>query len=200
LAELVYNDEKHEYTMGGELFPSVTQVISPLIDFSMIPPHVLEKAAAFGKNVHKAIELYLLDELDPNIDPALVPPLEAFKRWQDKEGAEFFLTEWPRIETPMAHKRLKYAGMPDLDFLYGPTIDIKTRKYNKLTDPIQLEGYGELSRANGGANGDKIVLELTPIGEYFFTPANDKKAKGRWRLLLEHFYNEKNIQSWKNDK
>ncbi len=198
---LEFIEETHTYLLDGKPLPGVTSLLKPLQDFSGIPPHILAKACQFGTNVHKTVELYLLDELDTAaLDPALLPPLDAFKRWQDAEGAAFFLQGWPRIEQPLAHTKLKYAGTPDLDFLDGPTIDLKSRPFNPLTDPIQLAGYGELSKANGGADGDKFVLELRPDGTYVFTSANHKKAKNRFRFLLDHFYNEQNIQSWRHDK
>ena len=197
---LEFIETTHTYLLDKEVVPSVTQLLKPLQDLSGIPPHVLAKACEFGINVHKAVHLYLLDELDMDaLYPALIPPLDAFRRWQDKEGVEFFLNEWPRIEQPLAHTKLCYAGTPDLDFLYGPTIDIKTRPFNSLTDPIQLEAYGELSKFNGGANGDKFVLQLAPDGEYTFTPANDKRSKSRFRYLLDFYYATKTINSWRND-
>jgi hypothetical protein len=198
---LEFVEETHTYLLDGKPIPSVTQLLKPLQDFSNIPPHTLAKACEFGTNVHKMIELYLLDELDMDtLDPALLPPLEAFKRWQDNEGAALFLQGWPRIEQPLAHPRLHYAGTPDLDFLYGPIVDLKTRPFNPLTDPIQLAGYGELSRVNGGQDGDKWVLQLAPDGTYRFTNAHHKQAKSRFRFLLEFYQDGQNILSWRNDK
>lgn len=71
-----FDEEKHEYTLGGNTFTSTTQLLKKYglsADYTGIPDAVLQQAANKGKAVHKALELYiggdrsmlgLLDEVD----------------------------------------------------------------------------------------------------------------------------------------
>ncbi len=200
MAELLFNEETHKYTMGGVTLPSVTTVMRPLYDFSMVDKEVLRLAGEFGTAVHKTVELYLLSDLDEEtLDPALIGPLEAFKAWQ---------ADYPQlqgrfhVENRMADARLLYAGTADLIIDAEAVIDIKTRKANQLTDPIQLEAYERLWLKNGGTKGkyDHRVLELNQDGTYQYVKAAHRDAWSRFRFLLDHHNNNLKIQTWRTCK
>jgi hypothetical protein len=62
-------ESTHTYLVNGEIVPSATTILGKTIfkdKYSSIPQIVLERAAQFGTNVHKAIELgfgaYLTDK------------------------------------------------------------------------------------------------------------------------------------------
>lgn len=79
---LEFDSSSHTYRVGGVVVPSVTQILSPLVDFSMVTPDVLAAKAAIGTAVHLACELYDMDDLiEYDLDPVLVPYFEGWKKF-----------------------------------------------------------------------------------------------------------------------
>ena len=196
---LTFNEEAHAYTLGGAPVPSVTQVLKPLINFDGVPPALLEKARNYGVAVHKMVDLEIAGTLDyGSLDEGLYPALDAFTRWRLEHPEIAEALNAARVEEPMGHKRLKYAGTPDIVIDGALVIDLKTRKPNKLTDSIQCAGYENLHLANDGtkAKYEHRILALYPSGEYEFVKVNHRQAWSRFRLLLDHYKNLKNINSW----
>ena len=108
---LEFNEERHEYRLDGKIVPSVTQILRPLMDFSGIPPDVLEHKRQIGTAVHKAIELDLLGELDEtSVAPALAP---YFGAWRDFKS-EFGVKDGTTTEYRVCSKIHGYAGTVDL--------------------------------------------------------------------------------------
>ena len=139
MGKLEFDEAKHEYRLEGALLPGVTQILKPLQDFSAVPEDILERSANFGTAVHLATALWDQNDLDlDSLDPALVPYLEAWKRFRDDTKVAF-----EAIEAQVVSEKYRYAGTLDrIGFLNGkPTvIDIKTG----LTNPtigVQLAGY-----------------------------------------------------------
>ena len=71
---LEFDEQAHEYYLGGVRLPSVTQLLDEfgLIDYSMVSPYTLEYKRLVGVATHKATELYDLhtlnfDRLDDHI-------------------------------------------------------------------------------------------------------------------------------------
>lgn len=84
---LQFDPAAHRYSVGGRHIPSVTQVLEPYMDFSRVPPDVLQRAADFGTAVHTATELDDLGDLDEeSLDPALAPYLEGWRRFRSVTG------------------------------------------------------------------------------------------------------------------
>lgn len=56
---LKFNEEKHEYTLNGKRLPSVSEVLSTVFGggYDNVPRDVLNAAAEWGNEIHKAIEL-----------------------------------------------------------------------------------------------------------------------------------------------
>ena len=139
MGKLEFDEAKHEYRLEGALLPGVTQILKPLQDFSAVPEDILERSANFGTAVHLATALWDQNDLDmDSLDTAIVPYLEAWKRFCDETKITF-----EAIEAQVVSKKYRYAGTLDrIGFLNGkPTvIDIKTG----LTNPVigvQLAGY-----------------------------------------------------------
>lgn len=202
MAELIFKEDTHQYFLDGKELPSLTRIIKPLVDFSMVPPDILAKAAAFGTAVHKTVELYLAGTLDRDtLDENLVPCLDAF---------EAFLIAFPQFagrevvaERPMAYPRMKFAGTPDLIYDGFAVVELKTRKVNPLTDPIQVAAQERLWLANGGTKGtySHHVLELLPGGKWelkTFTKKQIDEGWRRFRYLLDYHYAHQTIQSWRS--
>lgn len=69
-------------------YPSVTEVLRPWEDWSIIPPHVLEVAALRGSEVHSWIRTKLTAHFAPYellgpMKDILVPYCESWKQWAD---------------------------------------------------------------------------------------------------------------------
>lgn len=192
--ELTFKEDSHEYFLGDERLPSVSEIIAPLKDFSMIKPEVLEAKRQFGINVHKMIELYLEDDLDEmGLPEDLNGCLNAFKKWKD---IYFTLVETLKVEVQQFHPKLKYAGTPDLDFT-EMIIDIKSRDYDSVSDPLQLAAYKRF----GEPQRKGYILSLFPDGTYKFKRVPEGKSWPMFRQLL-NYYREtekinKQIDNWK---
>jgi hypothetical protein len=107
---IAFDAATHTYTGAhGERFPSVTQVLAPLIDFSMVPAATIEYARKLGTAVHKATELDDAGDLDESsVSPILVPYLDAWRNAvRDME------IEIVAYEQMVFHPAYKYAGMLD---------------------------------------------------------------------------------------
>ena len=191
--ELTFKEESHEYFLGDERLPSVSEIISPLIDFSMIKPEVLENKRQFGTNVHKMIELYLEDDLDEmGLTEDLKGCLYAFKEWES--GSEGILPA--KIEVKQFHPKLKYAGTPDIDRATA-IVDIKSRDFSPVSDPLQLAAYKRF----GDPQREGYILSLFPDGTCKFKRVPEGKSWPMFRQLL-NYYREtekinKQIDNWK---
>lgn len=114
MAEIVFNEERHEYHVGGVQFPSVTQVLDPLLELEGIPRAALEAAAHFGTHVHLACHLWDRGELDEEaLDPRLAPYLEGWKSFLRETGVVVLSSE-----LRVAHPTLRYAGGLDKVILW----------------------------------------------------------------------------------
>jgi hypothetical protein len=195
---LVFREEDHSYWLDGVRLPSVTKILEPLEDFSGIPAHILKKAGDYGSAVHLMQKLYFEDDLDETtLDDGLRGPLEALMKWE--RDYHHLFTVRPIVERQLYHPKFKYAGTPDIVFPEDD-IDTKTRKFNKVRDPLQLAGYGDMIRVHHYPEVKKRrpwVLELCHDGTYKFTAAKHPEAFQRFRFLLDHHNNALKIESWR---
>ena len=197
MSDLIFDETLHRYTLNGEVLPSVTQILKPLYDFSAVPADVLRRAGEFGTAVHKAVELYLKDDLDEDsIDEPIYNCLMAYQAFEADHYDIF--DETPIVEQIGCHPKLKYAGTPDLAFP-SRIIDIKSRKVNMLTDAIQLAAYDHMT---GNGERERLVLELYDDASYTLTCVNPTKRSGkeawaRFRYLLDYHKMTQEIERWK---
>jgi len=200
MPDFIFDETTHTYTLGGVKLPSVTQILKPLYDFSAVDPAILKRAGEFGTAVHKTIELYLQDDLDEDsLDENLYNPLLAFKAWQ-ADNYDIDLDS-ACIEKAGYHSKLMFAGTPDIE-TESFIIDLKSRKYNPLTDAIQLAAYDHMT---GNGKRLRYVLELKQDASYVFTLANptrksSEEAWSRFRFLLDHYKSQEVINAWKISK
>lgn len=192
-----FEEATHTHSIGGVIVPGITTVLKPLYDFSAVPEHILKASCAYGSAVHKVVELDCLDALDVDtLDDTLRPSLNGFHQWLKDYGFEKsdFI-----VEVPMGDPALMVACIPDLILDGKLIVELKTRKANHMTDSIQTVCQEHVWKKNGGARTkeyERRVLELRVDGSYCYTKVNDKQAMGRFRLLLDHYWNDKTIQSW----
>lgn len=192
-----FDEEKHEYTLDGVVLPSVTQIIAPLNDFSRIAPGVLERKRQIGKAVHKAVELYTANDLEEDsVDELCKGYFAGFLNWAD-DNKELLLDS--TMEKINYHPKLKYAGTPDIDH-FECVIDIKTRPYNPITDPLQLSPY----KYFGNPKRAGYVLELKADGTYHLQKVPEGQSWGVFRQMLEYhkatlYFNEI-LKGWRERK
>lgn len=162
MSVLSFDEATHTYRFGGQVVPGVTSILSPLTDFSRVPPHVLQAAADFGKAVHRACELDDLGELDEStLDAALVPYLQAWRKFSAEHAVG-----WEQIEQPTYNATMRYAGTPDrFGGVKGrPTVvDIKSTAQLYPAVGPQLAAYAQ---ALGHPYADRLAVQLKNDGTY----------------------------------
>lgn len=142
MEELIFRESDHSYWIGNQRIISVTQALSILDDRWKVDPFYLER----GRFIHKATELYDLDELDDStVDPQIRPYLDAYINFRCDA-----IFEPIRIEKKYYHPKLMYAGKIDR---IGPLndrlsiIDLKSGVKAKV-DELQGTAYWELCLSN----------------------------------------------------
>ena len=177
LRPIEFDEANHLYFVDGKPMPSVSSILSPLVDFSRVPPETLEYARQRGTAVHKATELHDLGTLDEeSVDEAVRPYLEAWKRFRKETG---FV---PRlIESRVHHADYGYCGTIDrqgyMTKLAGSpeaVIDIKTPVQLGPVVGIQLAAYQEALRSEGIQADLRFAVQLRSDGQYRLTAYTDK--------------------------
>ena len=135
---------------GVMKFPSVTTVLSPFSDFSMVRPEVLKLAAERGTRVHAACAIYAKGLwADCALWPGDGPFFDSFLNWANMAGIEFV-----SIEEEFTDSGLGYMGHPDA-VVYIPgdqgltVIDYKTPMSISRTWHPQIAAYAHLARKHG---------------------------------------------------
>ncbi len=165
-------DSEHIYRVDGVIVPyNVTGVLEAvgITDFSKVPPHILKRAADFGKKCHYACQLHDEKNLDyDSLDGNLKPYLESWKQ----ASAMLKVKEWECIETKLYSKFYGFIGTVDriakrADNTYI-CIDIKTSTQISKSVGLQLGAYAgaweEMQRAKALKIkiSERFVVKLTP--------------------------------------
>lgn len=170
MSELVFIEDGHLYEYGGRQLPSVTTVISPIVDYSMVPEERLKFAADRGTAVHKAChfdDCGVLDESSVDAEHVL-PYLQAWRLFKAQHEVEIIVTERPM------HWKGQWAGTPDkyLRIKRGHArrrcvVDIKTQVEMTPAIGVQLSGYDLLIKEELGACPDELLgVQLRRDGTY----------------------------------
>ena len=169
-----FEAESHTYRLGSQRLPSVTEILSPVIDYSMVPPDVLAAAAEFGTHVHLATHLADTGELDPvTLDAALVPYVRAWARYVDDSGAVVL-----QSEVPFVHRQLGYAGTPDrIVSVRGKRVIVDIKSTATLPPSVgpQTSAYAAADAHMRGTKRQaaRLSVHLRPDGTYRAVPLND---------------------------
>lgn len=162
-----FDPVRHEYWLDDERLPNVSEIIEPLVDYSMVPEDRLKFACDRGTAVHRACHLDDVGDLDESTcDPVHVMPyLAAWRKFKSD-----FKPEIEFSEVPMYHKRRRYAGTPDRGIrvkrIRG-TVDIKTVAVMSPVTGVQLSGYEDLILDfMGWQSTFRWVVQLRPDGTY----------------------------------
>ena len=188
---LSFDEALHEYRFMGQVVPSVTTVLKPLVDFGGIPAQVLALKADLGTRVHTACEFWDDDDLDDaSLDADVRPYLDAWVKFKRDTGSVVLLNE-QRVMEPM----LGFAGTLDrVMTVQGrkTLLDIKTGAQISAAAGPQTAAY---FRALGDMSvQDRAIVRLRPDGTYRFdlmTGAND------WSLFLACLAIHKHKESFK---
>lgn len=196
-----FDPVKHQYLVDDVVYPSITGLIKPLTHYDSVPEFMMQKAGQFGTNVHKLVQDYLtVGRVDMSTAEEMIC-FDGFRKFWDEHSA------WHStpliVEKPMFHPKFKYAGTPDIILDGAAIIEIKTRLYNKRTDPLQLSAQEMIWIANGGVKMvyPKFVLELHKDGTYKLVPVVRGQFPERFRYLVDHYWKcrewEEKVACWR---
>lgn len=193
---LRFDAPTHTYTLDGKVLPSVTQILKPLYDFSAVPADVLERKRQIGTAVHKAIELDLLDDLDPDsLAPEVAPYFAAWVRFKTE-----FRPESQGGGSEVRVHTASYAGTVDL--ITGRVghsdtwvIDYKTSAQVGPVVALQTAAYAHAAHEMGVVpHGPKrATLHLLPTGLYKLIEHKDRNDIRVFQsLLIVHQWRQAN--------
>jgi len=196
-ADIQFDAAAHRYTVGGERFPSVTEVLDPLLELDGIPKSVLKAAAEFGTHVHMACDLYdrgVLDE--PALDPHLAPYLAGWKIFLKETGAKVL-----HSELRVAHGTHRYAGTLDKIITWVPRkrsrmaqIDLKSGQVPRTVGPQTAAYMAALTDMKPDwlvPGSDRYCLQLRPDATYRLHKLTDPRD-------FHIFVSALNVHRWRN--
>lgn len=189
---LTFEPADHVYRFNGVVVPSVTQILKPLIDYSMIPADTLEHARQEGVAIHSMIELECKDELE-DLPDWLAPYYEAWTKFKAETGFKLIASE-----TRLYHSKLHYAGTPDLvgtmQHVGKRTAVVVDIKRSLLAGPViglQLAGYQDAINDNSDVRVTRrFALQPRKTGQYMLKEFDDKSDSSTFLALLT-------IHKWK---
>lgn len=193
---LVFNEELHEYRFNGEIIPSVTGILKPLIDYSMIHPATLQAASELGTMVHQTTELFDLGMLDEeDLDPILQPYLDAWKQFRNE--VEFVPDT---VECRLYHPTFRYCGTSDrTGSIRGRKAVVDIKKMMTLGPVIgpQLAAYKEMHNLDGSGIEKRYALGLRPDGTYRLQEYTDPSDLACFMSLLTIHKAQATIDNWR---
>jgi len=164
--------------------PSVTQILSPWSDFSMIKPEVLANAADRGTRVHQACAA-IAQDLFYRAEDDTAGYIESFKR------AAALVDSFIFIEREFVSKTWGYMGHPDMMVRYKGEAsftlwDLKTPRSHQPTWNAQIAAYvamvEETTKADIGRCG---CLRLNPDGgNPIFDEINPVEKIRAWEAFI----------------
>lgn len=170
MAQLLFFDEKHEYTLDGEKIPSVSELarFCSREIYENINQYTLDNACDRGTRVHKACEnVDLLGECD--VDEDIAGYVRAYIQFRKDYGIK--KENIVLVEKALSHNEMRFAGTLDRVFkIDGKTIivDLKSSSVvKKVLAKIQLNGYEKLYFYNYNEPVDELwILQLKADGTY----------------------------------
>lgn len=194
---LIFDEATHTYTWNGKPVPNVTRILSPLSDFSMVPPDVLERARQEGKYVHSMIEADCEGDLDVEALADWAKP--AYAAWCDFKAISGF--RCLLSEAKGYHKGMGFAGTLDLvceiPKLAGwkgiALLDVKRSLYGGPVIGLQLAAYKamvESSEKDAPKIARRGALRIAKDGKFYLAPYDDGQDFPTFCALLT-------IQRWR---
>lgn len=164
MAQLIFFDQGHTYTLDGEEVPSVSQLCRFLSReiYGTVAQYTLDRAADRGARVHKACEA--LDVYGQvNVTEDIAPYVTAYLKFRQEHEAA-----WNIVERSLAHPKERYAGTIDR---YGTLdgrkalVDLKTTyTVHQPLATAQLNLYRWMVEEEGHAVDKLYILHLKKDG------------------------------------
>ena len=173
MAEFLFEEATHTYTLEGVVIPSVTEICAPITCGKYPPVGVVQQAAARGTRVHELCALYDMDALPDEIEAELVGYVKAWAAF-----CRDYKPVWRHIELPLYGEidpGQPFAGTLDrIGVIDGRTrvVDIKTTasldRPAKVALCEQIGGYECLADLNGidVSFGAGMGVQLFANGNY----------------------------------
>lgn len=192
-AEFKKIEEPYGYWLGDEELPSPSAVFQDLglVDRRWFTP----ESRARGKAVHGYLHFLLKGTLDwASVDPALLGYVTSAMRLIDKLKPKIL-----RIETPLYHPLIKFAGTLDVEWALDGTLwinDWKTGKAPKISQ-VQTMAYAFLaSQANQGKYYRRAAIELFEDGSIANRVPHDNPTDAHaWTSCLGAYRVRQHIRS-----
>ena len=124
--DIVFDADKHEYTVNGEIVPCVSDIVSCFgkdLDEGDDLELVMDAAADRGTTCHKVLEMLLKGE-EPEYPSVYEPYVEAIRLFMDEHTIVPFA-----IETPIYSAVYGYAGTPDLLCMFDGILTVVDYKF-----------------------------------------------------------------------
>lgn len=164
MAQLMFFDQGHRYTLDGEELPSVSELcrfISREV-YGTVSQYTLDQAADRGTRVHKATEaLDVYGRVEASED--IAPYVDAYLKFRREHNVK-----WNMVERSMANQREHYAGTVDR---YGELdgvkslVDLKTSyTVHKCLAVAQLNLYRWMIEEEGHTVDKQYILHLAKDG------------------------------------
>lgn len=140
-----FNATTHTYTVGGDVVPSVSQILKKTLfsdKFKFVKEEVLDRASEFGTNIHRALEMGFSDPLTEEEEIVYQKAI--------KIREEYFIVDL--MKEKMIYSRLGFAGTLDayslvlgeksvIDYKTTATLDIEWVEWQLS---LYAEGLEEL--------------------------------------------------------
>lgn len=184
-----FDEATHTYRVGGQIKPSVTQILKPLVDFSMVDPDVLQAKSDLGRRVHRATELDDEGDLDEStVTDDVAPYLQGWRLFKRDVKPAILLIEH-RIynrESNYCGTLDRFAGIDQDEWL----IDIKSSaQIHRAVGPQTAAYVAGLYAKKLPRRG---VVQLKPDGTYRFRELTDPRDWVTFQAcnLIHRFHQE----------
>lgn len=164
MAQLLFFDQGHKYTLDGVELPSVSELCRFLSRevYGTVAQYTLDQAAERGTKVHKACEaLDVYGKVEVSED--FLPYVNAYLQFRREHDVQ-----WNMVECSIAHQSERYAGTVDR---YGALdgvkvlVDLKTTyTVHKRLAIAQLNLYRWMIEAEGHPVEKQYILHLKKDG------------------------------------
>ena len=184
MADIQYNEERHEYTLDGEIVPSVTQLAQRFSGYDTTWLQAHPEFAEAGTEIHNELAEYYA----PGSTSELVS--------EKAKTMSMCLLRDPRIqpEVLVYNTKYKYAGTADIVVMEGnrclSIFDWKTGTHNNnLYCRCQLSLYYLALKEMGVDVSTTKLAIITPEGAHAFEPFTWAEMQG----LLADFSPDENV-------
>ncbi|MBQ7445962.1 MAG: PD-(D/E)XK nuclease family protein [Clostridia bacterium] len=183
--DLMFDEKEHVYKISGVKWPSVTQLMKPLVMeiYKDVSEVALRGAADKGTTVHEAFEIYA-DYGYEDIPEEYAGYLEGLKKFYADFKVKPIATE-----QRFYHKLYCYAGTADLIAeINGETVlvDYKTTaQIQPVLTAVQLIAYRKALESQGVKISYTAILHVSKDGNYkFIRQGNELES---WDVFLGLF-------------